>query len=106
MPEKRRHLRVRASQPTLYYRAISARPRVGSAIDLSLEGAAVETPYSLARGESIDISIALGQRVFSCKARVVYAVWLENDRLRAGLEFEEMSDEDRLVIEQYLAQTR
>ena len=105
MPERRRHLRVHTSQPTLYYRAISPRPRVGSAIDLSLGGAAVETPYSLSGGESIDISIALGQRVFRCKAKVVYAVWLENDRLRAGLEFEEMSDEDRLVIEQYLART-
>lgn len=103
MPERRRHLRVQTSQPTLYYRDSSRRPRVGSVIDLSASGAAVETPYLLSKSESVDISIALGQSVFRSKARVIYTLWLETQRLRAGLEFEEMSSEDRRLLEEYLA---
>ncbi len=104
MPEKRRHPRVQTSQPVLYYREMSPRPRVGSVIDLGPAGAAIETPYSLEEGEAIDISIALGQRVFSCKAKVLYALWSEGKRLRAGLEFERISIEDRLLLGQYLSQ--
>ena len=103
MSDRRCHLRVQISQPALYYKDASPRPRVGTAVDLSTEGASVETPYSLTKGEAVDISIALGQRVFRCRAKVVYALGLENDRLKAGLEFGDISNEDRLVIEQYLA---
>ena len=102
MPERRYHPRVHTSQPVLYYREVSPRPKVGSVIDLSPAGAAIETPYSLEEGEAIAISIALGPRVFSCKAKVLYTLWSESKRLRVGLGFERISIEDRLLLGQYL----
>jgi hypothetical protein len=98
---RRSYSRVPASHPILYYRDVRPRPKVAETLDLSLEGAAIETRHPLTRGESIEISIAIGSHLIKCRGRVIYTLSLKGKRLRAGIRFEDLSKQDGLYLREY-----
>lgn len=103
MIERRRHPRVEVSHPVLYFPDIYPRPRVATTVDLSLGGTRIETPYSLLFGEDLGISIAIYPEVIKCRGKVVHVFQSGDERLRAGVCFEEMSTQDRQYLGAYLS---
>jgi len=109
MREKRNYPRVKVSHPALYFTHVCPRPRVASTVDLSMGGTRIETPYSLFSGEDLEISIAIHPQVIKCTGRVVHIQQVTGKRpeawhrFEAGLQFEEMSTEDRLYLGEYLS---
>ncbi len=101
--ERRRHFRVQALHPILYYKNLSSRPTSGLTINLSLEGIAIETRHPLSKDELIDISITLDSRLMNCSGKVVYVQALKGKRFQAGIRFKEMSKEDRLYLEKHIS---
>ncbi len=100
--ERRSHPRVKVSHPALYFTDIYPRPNVASTLDLSLGGTRVRIPYSLMAGERLEITIAIRPQAIRCRAKTVHVLWLEDGRMEAGIEFEELSAPDKLYLRQYL----
>lgn len=100
--ERRHNPRIRVSHPCLFLTGISPSPRLASTVDLSLGGVRVATPYCLITGQMIDLTIAIGGSVISCRGRVVY-VLLDVDGPMAGVRFEEISNQDRLHLDEHIS---
>jgi hypothetical protein len=109
MTERRIHPRVKASHPALYLAHVYPRPRVATTVDLSMGGTRIETPYSLISGEALEISIAIHPQVVKCTGKVVHILDAGGENLtgrrrcEAGIQFEEMSEDDKLYLGDYLA---
>ena len=102
MKERRKHLRIVALHPVLYYSNAYPRPKVASTLDISLGGARIETRSPLMNREELDISIAIHPNVIKCRGRVVYVIDSEDRRIRAGIQFEGLTQEDRSSLERFL----
>ena len=102
--EKRNYPRVEVTHPVLYFPDILPRPKVASTLDLSMGGTKIETPYLLIEGERLEISIAIRKKVIKCRGHVVHTHWpVVRDRLKAGVQFEEISKEDGLYLSEYIS---
>lgn len=100
--ERRAYPRVKVSHSILYLSEIYPSPRVASTVDLSLGGTKIETFYSLTSGEYLQVSVAIHPQVIKCKGKVVYTQQETGEKLKAGIQFKEMSDGDKIYLRQYL----
>ena len=101
--ERRRHFRVKAVHPIRYCQEVRPRPRSASTLDLGLEGVAIETRYPLSKGELLEVSMALKSRLISFSGKVIYVQALKGRKFKAGIRFEEISEQSRSVLERYLS---
>jgi c-di-GMP-binding flagellar brake protein YcgR len=100
--EKRQYPRVEVPQPVLYFTDIYPRPKMSTTVDLSVGGTRIETPYSPILGERLELSLAIQPHVIKSKGKVVHIRMLDNGKLEAGIQFDELSEHDRLYLRQYL----
>jgi len=103
MTERRSHRRIEASHILLYVTDVYSTPIVASTLDLSLGGARIETPYSLTKGERLQISLAIHPEVIKFRGQVVYTKWPDGERLEAGVRFDELSKTERLHLGQHIS---
>ena len=103
MIEKRSYPRVRVSQPVLYYPDIYPRPMAATAVDLSLGGTRIETPYSLVGGESLEVNIAIHAQAIKSRGKAIHVFRLANGKIQAGIQFDELSINDKLSLRQYVS---
>ena len=101
--ERRSHPRIEVTHPVLYSSDSLPRPKVASTLDLSMGGARIETRYDLIEGERLGISIAIDSKVIKCRGHVVHAECPIGDRLKAGVQFEELLKEDGLYLGEYIS---
>ena len=87
----------------LYRKSIYPKLTIASILDLSLGGTQIESLYSLKKGEELEMSIVLGPRAMKCRGRVRYALRQEDGSSRAGVQFEPLSDHEKVYLKQYLA---
>jgi hypothetical protein len=102
MTERRSQPRVEVSHPVLYFTDTYPRPQAGSTIDLSLGGTRIETLYGLISGDKLEISIATHPQVIKCRGEVVDTQWLDGERLKARVRFEDLSKQDGLYLREYI----
>jgi len=100
--ERRRHPRVEVDHAVLFHSDIYRNPKVASTLDLSLGGTKIESLHSLNSQEGLEISIAIQPQVISCRGKVIYAVEREKGRIEAGIQFEGLSEPDRIYLKEYL----
>lgn len=101
--ERRNHPRVKVSHTLLYSSDVYSRPQVGSTLDLSMGGTKIKTPYCLTTGEKLEISIAISPKVIKCRGEVVHVLDLKDETPKAGIRFEDLSEEDRLFLGEYVS---
>jgi hypothetical protein len=77
--------------------------QVASTHDLSAGGAGIESGCSIVPGDVLRISLVIPPQIIRCKAKVVHALRLMAERVRAGVQFEDISKEDFLFLEGYLS---
>lgn len=100
--EMRDFPRVDVSHPVMYLSNIYPRPNVALTLDLSQSGTRLKIPYSLMAGEGLEISIAIHSQVIKCQGKVIHVLHLEKGRMEAGIQFGELSPNDRLYLKQYI----
>jgi len=105
MMERRNYTRLGVSHFVLYFSDIYPRPRVASALDLSLGGTRIKTSYGygLIAGERLEICIAIRPEAIKCRGKAIYVLGPEEGSMKAGIEFEELSAHDKLHLKQYLS---
>ena len=103
MTERRTQARIQVSHPVLYHADTYANPQVCSTIDLSTGGARLDRPYGLSAGDGLEISIAIPSRVIRCRARLVYISCLTGEKSIVGIQFQNLSKQDRLYLSRYLS---
>ena len=101
--ERRSYPRVELSHPVIYYADIYSRPKIAKTVDISMGGTKIETLYSLAKDEGLQITICTDSQVIKCRGKVVYVTGPRNGKMKAGIEFEELSKGDRIYLGQYLS---
>ncbi len=104
--ERRSHPRVEVSHSVVYFTEFYPRlpkPKVASTLDLSQGGTKIESPDSLPKNSRLQIIIAIPPKAIRCKAKVIYVSELENDKVEAGIQFEELSIRDKLYLNRYLS---
>jgi hypothetical protein len=100
--ERRVHPRLEVSHPVLYRSDLYRSPKIASTIDLSLGGTKIESLHTLDRDEGLEITIAIRPLVIQCRGRVIHVVQGSNNRVAAGIQFEGMSEKDRVSLRDYL----
>ncbi len=77
---------------------------VASTFDLGLEGARIETtPYTLTQDEKLEVLIAIHPRTIKCRGKVVHLLQVSDEQPQAGIRFEEISEQDRLYLQEYIS---
>ncbi len=102
--ERRNYPRVEVSHPVLCFIDIYPRPKGASTLDLSLGGARIETSYGLIAGERVEVTIGIRPQAITCRGKAVYVIGSDEGRMKAGIKFEDLSDYDRLYLQEYLSQ--
>jgi hypothetical protein len=102
MMEMRSYPRVEVFHPVYYQNDSSPSAQVASTHDLSVGGAAIESVGTIALGETFNISLVIPPQIIRCKAKVVHALRLIGEKVRAGVQFEDISKEDILYLEGYI----
>jgi len=103
MIERRNFPRVEASHPVLYFTESYPRHKAAWTLDLSLGGTRIETSDSLTTGERFWINIAIHPETIKCRGKAIYVLDPENGSMKAGIQFEELSEHDKLYLRQYLS---
>lgn len=101
--ERRNYPRVKVSHPVIYLPDVYPRPKIAKTVDMSMGGTKIETLYSLAENEGLEITICTDSEVIKCRGKVVHIMGPENGKMKAGIEFEELSKGDRIYLGQYLS---
>ena len=103
MLERRTHPRVEVSGSVLYSKDIYPRLTIASVLDLSMGGTKIESLYSLTKDEGLEITISVPPQGIKCRGKVVYVPLPQNGKVKAGIEFEGLSEYDRVLLRQYLS---
>jgi len=101
--ERRSYPRVEVSHPVIYHLDVYPRPRIAKTVDISMGGTKIESPYNLSQDEGVKVTICTDSEVIKCRGKVVYVTETEDGRVRAGIEFRELSKGDRIYLGQYLS---
>lgn len=101
--ERRDCPRVEASHPVLFLAGTYLGPKVAWTLDLSLGGARIESSSGLTPGDRFWMQIAIDHQTIKCRGKAVYVSGLENGSLKAGIEFEDLSEHDKLFLRQYIS---
>lgn len=94
------------SHPVFYFTDVWSNPKLGWTIDLSMGGARIDTPYSLTKGEQLEISILIDPQGIKSKGEVVHVLGSKDQNLMVRIRFAEISNEDRHHLEEYLSSVR
>ena len=104
MTEKRARPRIQSSHPVLYRKDLYPKETLASTVNLSTDGVKIKSLYSLAKGDSLDITIsfAADSRFIRCRGKVKYVLGPVEGKTVAGIQFEELSEADKLYLWQSL----
>ncbi len=104
MTEKRACPRIKSFHPVLYRKGLYPKETVASAMNLSTGGVKIKSLYSLSKGECLDIAIsfAADSRFIKCRGTVKYVLGPVKGKIIAGIQFEELSERDKLYLWQCL----
>lgn len=76
---------------------------VTETINISMGGMKIRTEFPIEEGESLDLSLRIGREEFKSKARVIYCNLGEDQAFEIGLRFEETSETDLSLLNQYIS---
>ena len=102
--EKRAYPRVKSLPTVCYSKGFSSGQKVASIVDFSLGGAKIKTPHSLEKGEGLEIAVGFSadSQTIECRGKVKYVLKNEDGTFIAGIQFEELSEPDKLYLWQSL----
>jgi hypothetical protein len=100
--ERRIHQRVEISHPVLYFANNHNRRQIGATTELSVEGTRIETPFGLAIGDRVEMSIAIHPQVINCIGHVVHTQGPDGEWEKAGVRFDYLREHDRLYLREYV----
>ncbi len=101
--ERRRHPRIKVSHAVAYSSFKNPNSMLALTVDLSTGGARIETPFTLAIGELLELSIGIPPQVIKCRGKVMHITRVMGRRLKAGIRFSSLSERDRLYLTKYLS---
>ncbi len=101
--ERRKYERFYTSTPIVY--KMNSSHEVTKTINLSLGGARISTDLKLPLAETLELILILGSKACLLKGDVVYSEKAKGELLKyhSGIEFKDLSSEDRKNLQDYFA---
>ena len=84
-------------------RGLQADLATGRTLDLSPGGMRLELHHPLPLRTIVEMSLALGNEIVDVRGKVVYLEELDGDRCAMGVQFLDVAEEARRVLERYVA---
>ena len=100
LPLRRSHLRYPANKVISYSHRDKRLLTV--TLNLGLGGMKIKTHCHLSPGELLDFTLVLGDASIGLKGRTVYSHALPNRQTASGIEFVNLSEQDRNILHDYL----
>ena len=98
-PERRRYPRVKAQIP-VELTCIGAAPMRTSTDEISLCGCYIETMFTMEVGTTLSVTLSLETKMIRCTAVVV----TKYPQVGNGIDFIDMSQDDRLKLSRHIAE--
>ena len=104
--ERRRSVRLRASCPCTYTRfdddgnPYDQRP--SRSVNLSLAGVALQSDFPVETGETLKISMALGDDQISFRGKVVHVTPTEDQAFRFGISIGDIGKMDKIALTRFI----
>ncbi len=104
MTEKRAYPRIQSSHPVLYQKDLYPKETLAYTVNIGTDGVKIISLYSLTKGEGLDITVSFpaDSRFIKCRGKVKYVLGPVKGRIVAGIQFEELSERDKLYLWQSL----
>ena len=104
--ERRRFERFYTSAPLIY--KINSSREVTKTVNISLGGVKILTDLKLPVAETLDLTLILGNKACQLKGDIVYSEKAKGELLKyhSGIEFKDLTSEDRKILEDYFAAIR
>jgi Tfp pilus assembly protein PilZ len=108
---ERRHAERRHTHHLLDYAVLDERGevverQVGRTINVSEEGLLLDTPDFIDPGRTVLVTLALKEEMVELRGRVAHVRPAVEERFHAGIEFQEMDEAGRRVLQRYLESFR
>jgi len=101
--ERRDFPRVEISNPVLYFSGSYPRPNIAWTVNLSLGGIRIESSNGLTPGGRFWMQFATDHQTMKCRGKAIYVFEREYGNMTAGIKFEELAENDRLYLGQYIS---
>ncbi|NIO03447.1 MAG: hypothetical protein GTN74_02210 [Proteobacteria bacterium] len=99
--DRRRHKRLELTNLVAYKNFCIE--EVSETINISLGGMKIKTEFPIDEGESLEVSLKIGDNDFESKARVIYCNGRGDETYEVGVRFEETPGGHVRILSQYLA---
>ena len=99
--ERRRYPRYDAVPEITYSYGFYNEPIEAKTLELSLGGARIVTDLPLLTGESLEVTISVGEEEIDVIGKVIHTYRASDGSFTVGLSFEEISDVKKRVLHQF-----
>lgn len=99
--DRRKHRRLELTNLVAYKNFYIE--EVSETINISIGGMKIRTEFPIDQGESLDVSLRIGEGEFKSQARVIYCLAGENETYEVGLRFEKTEERHLGLLNQYLS---
>ncbi len=107
IPERRNLDRLKMNYPAIFTRfdeyGTACEQRISKLMNLSLRGVMLESPSPVECGETLDITLALGNNLVTFKGKVVHVTLSEQEGFDLGVSIDDIEEHQRLVLIRFVS---
>ena len=104
--DRRDSIRLKMDYPALYTRfdtqGRACDQKISHSMNVSLGGVKLQSSFPVDSGETLDISMALGENLITFKGKVTYVRGSEDQGFEMGISIEDIADEDRIALRRFI----
>jgi hypothetical protein len=104
--ERRDSIRLNMDYPALYTRfdnqGRACDQKISHSMNVSLGGVKLQSSFPVDSGETLDISMALGENLVTFKGRVAYVKGSEDQGFELGISIEDIEDQDKISLKRFI----
>ena len=104
--ERRDSIRLNMDYPALYTRfdnqGRACDQKISHSMNVSLGGVKLQSSFPVDSGETLDISMALGENLVTFKGRVAYVKGSEDQGFELGISIEDIDNQDKISLTRFI----
>jgi hypothetical protein len=104
--DRRDSIRLKMDYPALYTRfdnqGRACDQKISHSMNVSLGGVKLQSSFPVDSGETLDISMALGENLVTFKGKVAYVSGSEDQGFELGISIEDIEDQDKISLTRFI----
>jgi len=104
--DRRDSIRLKMDYPALYTRfdtqGRACDQKISHSMNVSLGGVKLQSSFPVDSGETLDISMALGENLITFKGKVTYVRGSEDQGFELGISIQDIEDQDKISLTRFI----